>query len=78
MVDTKTHFATRKNVMFQDFFLSFLVISLQLKGTLIKQLKLFAFSDLEKFKDLITQTSISSEGTLRKCKQQPITQFFGG
>ena len=48
MVDTKMHFCPPKNVLLQDFLFCFLLFVLKLKELAV------AFSNLEKFKDLIT------------------------
>ena len=53
MVDAKMHFCHKKNVLFQDFSFCFLLFFSKLKELAV------AFSDLEKFKDLITHTSVS-------------------
>ena len=55
MVDTKMHFCHKKNVLLQDFLFCFLLFVLKLKELAV------AFSNLEKFKDLITHTSVSLE-----------------
>ena len=54
------HFCPLKNVLLQDFLFCFLLFVLKLKELAV------AFSNLEKFKDLITHTSVSLEWTFKK------------
>ena len=59
----KMHFCHKKNVLLQDFFFCFLLFVLKLEELAV------AFSNVEKFKDLITHTSVSLEWTLKKCQK---------